>query len=292
MGILDGIMKKKSKQEIPKEDKKVDKHKQEEKDDNIVTQVKGMYKRAYDAKSDLHTKWKKNYKAYTGELFDKQVPDFRSNEVSNYVFSTIETIKPIMLTNNPKTQVIPKSGEFFEKARVVQCVLDSEWRRSSMFGRLQLLNHLNLVYGTAIIGMFWNAGSKNGLGNVENVLISPFNFFVEPSATELSNAEYCIYAVYKKVSEVCKVFPDKSKEIKDEATSNVDDNLMSEKEGTDFGSNNVLYIECYMRDYSQETYIEEELNKDTGIIEKYEVKKRKYPNGRRVILAGDVLLED
>lgn len=292
MGILNKLMNKKDKPKNTEDTSKKDNVEQQEEDDNIVTKVKGMYKRAYESKADLHVKWKKNYKAYTGELFDKQVPEFRSNEVSNYVFSTIETIKPIMLSNNPKTQVIPRSGEFFEKARVVQCVLDSEWKRARMFGKLHLLNHLNLIYGTAITGMFWNAGDKNGLGNVESTLISPFNFFVEPSATELSNAEYCMYAVYKKVSEVCKVFPDKSEEIKKEATSYVDENLMSEKEGTDFGTNNVLYIECYMRDYSQESYIEEELNQETGLMEKFEVKKRKYPNGRRVIIAGDVLLED
>ena len=277
---------------LKKQNKQVDEFKKQSEEDLVVAKVKNMYKRAYEAKADLHSKWKKNYKAYTGELFDKQTPEFRSNEVSNYVFSTIETVKPIMLSNNPKTQVIPRSGEFFEKARVVQCVLDSEWKRANMFSKLHILNHLNLIYGTAIVGMFWNAESKNGLGNVENIVISPFNFFIEPSATELNNAEYCIYAVYKKVSEVCKVFPEKSEEIKNEATSNVDENLMSEKDGTDFGDNNVLCIECYMRDYSTETYIEEEEDEETGEIKKYEVKKRKYPNGRRVIIAGDVLLED
>lgn len=281
---------KKDKVKEPVQEEKSD-FKKESEENDIVTRVKAMYKRSYDSKSDLHSKWKDNYKAYTGELFKKQTPDFRANEVSNFIFSTIETIKPVMLSNNPKTQVIPRQNEFYEKARVVQAVLDSEWKRAGMFAKINLLNHINLIYGTAILGMFWNASDRNGLGNVESTLISPFNFFIEPSATDIDNAEYCIYAVYKKVSEVSKAFPEKAEEIKDEATSNVDENLMSEKEGTDFGSNNILYIECYMRDYSTETYIEEE-TADDGTLNKYEVKKRKYPNGRRVIIAGDVLLED
>lgn len=260
-------------------------------EENIVTKVKQMYQKSYDAKASLHSKWKKNYKAYNGELFDNQTPSFRSNEVSNYVFSTIETIKPIMLNDNPKTNVVPKDNNMYDKARVVQCILDNEWKRAKMFKKLHLINHMNLIYGTAILGIFWNSNDQNKLGNVEPIVISPFNFYPEPSATDLDKAEYCIYATYKKVSELCKMFPDKSEEIKAQATSNVDENLMFGKEGSDFGDNNVLCLECYMKDYSVNTYIEEEIN-DEGIKCKYEVKERKYPNGRRVIIAGDVLLED
>ena len=260
-------------------------------EENIVTKVKQMYQKSYDAKASLHSKWKKNYKAYNGELFDNQTPSFRSNEVSNYVFSTIETIKPIMLNDNPKTNVVPKDNNMYDKARVVQCILDNEWKRAKMFKKLHLINHMNLIYGTAILGIFWNSNDQNKLGNVEPIVISPFNFYPEPSATDLDKAEYCIYATYKKVSELCKMFPDKSEEIKAQATSNVDENLMFGKEGSDFGDNNVLCLECYMKDYSVNTYIEEETN-DEGIKCKYEVKERKYPNGRRVIIAGDVLLED
>lgn len=260
-------------------------------EENIVTKVKQMYQKSYDAKASLHSKWKKNYKAYNGELFDNQTPSFRSNEVSNYVFSTIETIKPIMLNDNPKTNVVPKDNNMYDKARVVQCILDNEWKRAKMFKKLHLINHMNLIYGTAILGIFWNSNDQNKLGNVEPIVISPFNFYPEPSATDLDKSEYCIYATYKKVSELCKMFPDKSEEIKAQATSNVDENLMFGKEGSDFGDNNVLCLECYMKDYSVNTYIEEEIN-DEGIKCKYEVKERKYPNGRRVIIAGDVLLED
>ena len=62
-------------------------------------------------------------------------------------------------------------------------------------------------------------------------------------------------------------------------------------DSNNFGDNNVLYIECYMKDYSVNTYIEEEEN-EKGEKLKYKVSEPKYPNGRRVILAGDVLLSD
>lgn len=279
-----------SKKNKDKDNEVKEEKKQDDLDESIVSRVQTMYKTAYNSKSNLHDKWKNNYKAYTGELFEQKIPEYRSDEVSNYIFSTIETIKPIMLTNNPKTQIIPQQSIFYDKARTVQAILDSEWKRTNMFSKLHLFNHLNLIYGTAIAGIIWNGKSRNGLGDVESVVISPFNFFIEPSATEIDNAEYVIYATYKKASELISSFPDKAEEIKAQTTTEVDENLMFGDERTDYGSNNILYIECYMKDYATETYVEEEIEDEKTV--KYKKTKMKYPRGRRVIIAGDVLLID
>lgn len=276
---------KKSSEEVKQE---VDKDQEEQ---QLVDKVLKMYKDSYNSKGKLHKTWERCYKAYTGELFEKNRPDYRSNEVSNYVFSTIETIKPIMLNDSPKTTVIPRQGSFYEKAKVIQGVMDNEWVRSRMFSKLHSANHLNLIYGTSIAGVFWNANSRNGLGDVEPVIISPFNFFPEPSATNIENAEYVIYAVNKKVSEVCKVYPDKAEKLKKQGSQEVDEYINFGKKVESNGRDNILYIECYLKDYSDEITTEVEKD-DKGNDVKYQITKKKYPNGRRIIVAGDVLLDD
>ena len=284
---------KKNKDDIKdtEEPKNKSEEKNEDEEQKIVQKIQSMYKKSYDSKSALHKQWDKNYKAYTGELFESNLPSFRANEVSNYIFSTIETIKPIMLNDNPKIQVLATTQDYYDKAHTVQCVLDSEWKRTNSFKKLHMLNHLSLIYGTAIEGIFWNSSLKNGLGDVEPVVISPYNFFVEPSASSIEKSEYCMYAIYKKASEIIKAYPEKEEEIKKQVTTNVDEYLMKGIDSNNFGDNNVLYIECYMKDYSVNTYIEEEEN-EKGEKLKYKVSEPKYPNGRRVILAGDVLLSD
>lgn len=255
----------------------------------LVDKVKTLYKEAYSAKSDLHAKWEKCYKAYTGDLFKQNLPDYRADEVSNYVFSTIETVKPIMLNDSPKTQVIPRQGSMFQKAKVANAILDSEWKRTRMFNKLHSINHLNLIFGTAIAGCFWDGKAKNGLGDVVVTAISPFNCFPEPSATNMEDAEYFIYATYKKSSEICNAYPEKAEEIKKQTTSDVDKYLTFGSSDNQ-GNNNILYLECYMRDYSSEEYTEDK--EENGEKLTYKVTKRKYPNGRRIIIAGDVLLVD
>lgn len=48
-------------------------------------------------------RWDDYFDSYRGEYFKKKnMPDYKSNLVSNYVFSIIETIRPIMVDNDPK----------------------------------------------------------------------------------------------------------------------------------------------------------------------------------------------
>lgn len=261
-------------------------------EENLVALIKSKYNEAYSAKGKLHDDWRKYEKAYDGEYFIRNTPDYRANEVSNFVFSTIETMKPIMLSNYPKLNVVPKAPESFYKSQLVQNALDYEWKREDMFTKLVESAHSSLVYGTSIFGLFWNGSTNGGLGDVNCRVISPFNFFPSPSATCIEDADYVIYATYKSVGELSNAYPEKAEELKVNTTSSPDTNLLN-SESSFHGNNNIMYIECYFRDYSVETEIEDELDEDNNPTgNKVETKKRKYPNGRRVIIGGDVLLYD
>lgn len=266
---------------------------EEDEETRLVSLIKSKYNKAYQAKGKFHELWKKCEQAYTGELFNRNLPDYRSQELSNFIFSTIETMKPIMLSNYPKTAVVPKTGDSFTKSKNVQNALDYEWRRAKMFEKLLGGAHFSFVYGTAIFGLFWNGEANHGLGDVECKMISPFNIFPDPSATNEDNAAYIIYATYKSLGELCEAYPEKAEKLKASTTSNPDENLMFGQDTTSLDSNNVLYIECYFRDYAIETEIEDELDEQgnkTG--KKIKTTKRKYPKGRRVIIGGDILLYD
>lgn len=252
----------------------------------VVLNVKEKYKNAYDSKSGRMIQWQKNYDAYTGTLFERGSKNKKlGNAIPNHIFATVETVKPIMVTNPPKNVVLPTKQDGFEKAMLIQEALDYEWKRTKLLPKVidGLTNEL--IYGNMIIGLFWNQKSNKGLGNVEPVMVSPFNFFIDPMAETIEEAEYCMYATYKPLGELTKHYPDKAEELSDNASSDIDDNLTVGKDKTN-AKNQLLYIECYMRDYSIDEYVEEEEGN------KYKVKKMKYPKGRRVIIAGDVLLQD
>ena len=67
------------------------------------------FKEAMVAKAPYTKRWQTYFDAYYGEYFkNENLPEYKSNLVSNYVFSIIETIRPIMLDNDPKFQSLPR----------------------------------------------------------------------------------------------------------------------------------------------------------------------------------------
>lgn len=265
------------------------KKKYEENQENLelVNKIQTMYKNSSDSKNSFVTKWKENYQAYTGELFKRNTSRKSAGQaIPNHIFSTVETIKPIMFTNPPKNIVYPTSEDGFQKAMMVQETLEYEWQRTRLLPKILDSLTNGLIYGTFIVGLFWE-GKKDKVGQIEPKIISPFNFFIDPLANEIDDAEYCGYATYKSLGELIKNYPDKAEELTKNATNNLDDDLTFGKK-KDNVKNQLLYIECYFRDYSTEATIEED--EETG--DKYKVSKMKYPQGRRVIIAGDVLLYD
>lgn len=257
------------------------------KNDELVSRIKRYYRQAENAKSPLISKWKENYKAYTGEGLNRTNGNqYLGDAKINHIFSTVETVKPIMLTNMPKPIVLPTKEEGFYKSQLIQEALDYEWDRTRLVPKLMDSITQGLIFGTFIVGLFWNGKSSKGQGEIEPVVISPFNFFIDPMATNIEDAEYCIYATYKPVGMLMKAYPDKAEELREQATSTMQDELTFNKETGDI-RNQVLYLECYFRDYSFDESIEED---EEG--KKYKVKKMRYPKGRRTILGGDIVLSD
>lgn len=252
----------------------------------LVSKVLKMYRDAYNDKSDKHSKWDDYYKAYTGEYFKKNLPAYKTQNIENFVFSTLETIKPVMLAENPRILALPQTEEMQGKSDAVQKSIDYEWQRTNFTRHLGNCITNALLYGTGIEGILWDAESDR-IGNVAPVVISPFNFFIDPAATCLADAEYCIYATYKSIGEVLRLAPDKKEQLEKNKTSPSDNWLVHGKESTANMKDKLLYIEAYFRDHTQEL---SEVTEEDG--NSYKVSKMKYPNGRRVIIAGDVLIID
>lgn len=265
--------------------KKLSEMAKQEKELKVVEMVTNMFKRSEQAKAPFVDTWKKCIDAYKGNIDKTQKPEYKSDNVSNYIFSTLETVRPIMVAENPKFTVMPRLEKDFNKSYRVQHALDYEWTRTKMDTILPKAILPSLQVGTSIIGLFWN-GEDTKVGNIEPKLISAFNFFPDPGALTIDDADYVIYASYQNVGKIIRQFPEKAEELKMNAKKPDKEDLVAGQETTHLSNQSILVLECYMRDYQM---ITEQLEEND---EKIEVKKMKYPKGRRIIIAGDVLLKD
>ena len=252
-----------------------------EKERKLVEWVYSKFKQAYVAKAPLMDKWKEYMSAYKGTYFqNKNIPDYKSNEISNHVFSTIETIRPIMTDNNPKFLAVPSTPQGMEFSADVQTALDYEWDREKMPLKLPAQLIPMLVYGNAVWFVQWD-GKDGEYGNISIKPVDPFNIFPDPLAESIDNSEFLVYATYRNANQIKQQFPEKASAI--EGSRITMSELVAERDNNDTqDANQVLILEMWCRDW-------------VTMDETVEGKKQlKYPKGRVITCLPElgILLSD
>lgn len=237
------------------------------------------FKNAMIHKAPYTKRWLTYLDAYRGDYFkNESLPDYKSNAVSNYIFSIIETIRPIMLDNDPKFQAMPRQPEGMEYANDVQEAFSYEWDREKMNLKLyrELIN--TLVIGTSIFFIPWDSEKKN----VKAIPVNPFNLFPDPLATSVDDAEYLIYATYKNVECLKRLFPKHAQRLVGGSINYSE--LVQDNDKNATIDNQVLVLEVWTRDYENEEVT----------IDGKNYLKPKYPNGRVITICPElgIVLDD
>lgn len=249
-----------------------------DKDIKMCEWINSKFKQAYVSKAPLMEQWKKYERAYNGDLFrDVSRPEYKSNQVTNHIFATIESIRPIMTDNNPKFIAEPTTPDGDKFSADVQVALDYEFNREKMDLKLsdQLIPYL--VYGTCVWFMPWDA--RDGEGQIKCKPVNPFNIFPDPLAEDVDSAEYIIYATYKHANQLKKLFPDKADAFVGSSINHSE--LVAERDKYAIGSNEqILTLEMWFRDWTTMEEVEDESGNKK--------KKQKYPNGRVITACPDI----
>lgn len=231
------------------------------------------FKDAMVSKSPYTKKWQTYLDAYNGDYFkNESLPEYKSNLVSNYIFSVIETIRPIMLDQNPKFQSMPRQPEGLPFSNDLQEALTFEWDRECMTPKLYRELITMLTIGSTVWFLPWDSQKKN----VRAISVNPFNIFPDPLATCVQDAEYIIYASYKNVEVLRRLFPDKSERLNGGQINYSE--LVQDNNKNARIDNQVLVLEVWTRDYENEESIQ-------GNVK---TSKPKYPNGRVITLCPEL----
>ncbi len=253
---------------------------------NLADWTYQKFKASLTAKEPIAREWNKYIDAYNGKRPGAKV-DYKSDLKTNFVFSTIESIRPIMADEEPCVDVLPRNQEGVESADVITKCLQYEFDREGM--RTKILKALTpcLQLGTAVFFIPWDANAGKD-GEVRCILVNPFNIFPDPMATCVDDAEYIIYATYKHVNQLKKLFPKHAEKLEGGDVKHKE--LVGDIEATKTAvDTQVLVLETWCRDY---TYIDVEERDENGVITKKKV--RQFPNGRVITTAPElgIVLDD
>jgi len=273
----------------------------------LVKRTENMFQMAKTARSEITKLWREAEGLYQGNHWEgMNMPRFQNQITVDLIASAIDTMIPILSSRPPKIDIMSVTGDDqgANVADTIQAFMDELWQIRDMQNVIPefLLDYL--VYGTGILKTHWN--------NVDDMpdcdVIDPFNFYVNPSATKLENAEWVCLASAMPIYEIKERFEngqyvkpmsnlDKYSATKIGTSNFGDDKIqVTDTKGTEtnyyegYGKAmedlepRALVIECYMRDPSKEyTYTEDGKQEKT----------MKYPNGmRQVIISNGVLLYD
>lgn len=173
----------------------------------LAQSVLNAYKQAKRYRAQYDKNWERWYRLYSGQHWDGPRPEWRSTPVVNFIFSTIETILPIMTDNNPQINVVPKNEDSQEMSAIMGTIMEKLWVTNSMGIKLPETIKNSLKYGTGIQKVWWNPKLADGLGDVAVSVVDPRHFYPSPGAKTIQDAAYVVFAANVPLDSVLRDFP-------------------------------------------------------------------------------------
>lgn len=283
------------------------------KEKDAVKLVEKLFLRSKKARAFKDKDWASNYKFFRGIQWSEKRPSYRHSEVLNFVHATIQTIVPILTDSAPIVEFFPENPDDTEFAKILSQLISSKWNRDtwSMVVADAIVDAM--IYGTSISEQVWDPEAASGLGDLTFKTKDPHYCYPDPRSIDVNcdEGQYFILAEPRDVAEIKRKYPDKAALIKPDLSdldvaktaktqledfrvrNSVDQLLLVQGErahDTD-AAPQVLFIQCWLKD---ESVVEEEITKteaDGKKVKRFQTKK-KWPNGRKIFIANNVLLED
>ena len=134
-------------------------------------------------------RWRRNEELYNGDFFKPfKLPKYKTRVVANTIHSIVETIYSILTDRPPKVDIMPKTEEQVERARLAQEAVESEMRKSKADRAVNHMKRDALTYGNGFLKITYSEGE------LSYTVPDIYTIFVDPLATNIEDAKCVIFA--------------------------------------------------------------------------------------------------
>lgn len=259
-----------------------------DKEKKLASWTNQKFKESMVAKQSYTARWLDYLNAWDNTLYENiEKPSYKTNHVSNFIYSSIESMRPILFDNDPRFESVPVTADAMPYSQDINTALDWEWYRTNMTEMLFANSIYTFTLGTSVIMLTYSYDTPSEDGDVKPIPVSPLNIYPDPLATSVDDAEYIIYANYFHVNQLKDKYPDKAEFL--QGANITYSELVNDRDDNARVNNQVLVLETWCRDYT--TIDVEEVDEYGESVKK---KKRKYPKGRVIVSAPELglILED
>lgn len=278
-------------------------------EEKAIKLVDKLWKKSKKWRANYDKNWLSDYKFMRGQQWETQRPSYRHSEVINMVFQSIQSTVPMITDTRPKFQFLPQEPSDMEFADIINQVCENDWVRNNWLYRLTECVYDANIYGTGFGYMGFDKKAKKGMGDICFKSKDPFYQFPDPNSKDCNlESKFWVEAEPVDVDLIKAEYPDLGKYVK----ADLED--LSGGEKTDIeqffklrlpvdqtkvmreSAGNVdshLEKKCLKKTayVLSDEVIEEPIVGPDGLPQGFE-RRLKYPNGRKIVTAGGVLLED
>ena len=289
-----------------------------------IKMVNKLFEKAKKHRKTYDEHWVKYYQFFRGKQWREARPSYRKSEVMNMVWQHIQSVVPITTDARPKWEYTPEEPSDREFADILNEVAESDWQRNNWSMVVTENVYDTNIYGTSLGSMEFNKKLRQGLGDNEFKSADPFYCFPDPNSKDVNKGgKYFIYAEPVDTDVLKKEYPDHKDYIKSDLVDLIDQNKMDINEtrykspvdnktvleGTRAddlaAAQKSLKITAWIFEDDETEEVEESYTEQVQVIDMQTgqpmmveqqatrfVQKLKYPNGRKLCVAGGVLLDN
>jgi len=280
-------------------------------EEKLIKTLTTMFYRCKKERERHDYKWIDNYKMFRGKQWSEMRPAYRHSEVLNQIFKIIQSIVPIMTDSKPKFEYLPQEPSDLELSEILNQIADWDWARNNWLYTLTEMLFDAHIYGTGLTDLDFDQKKDSGLGRIAYRSKDIFYFYPYPDAKDINdNCPYAFYAEIVDIEEIKRRYPEKGKFVKgnnehsivmnrseaqfhDQKYQNPTDGyIVTGENPKNFGERKeTVLFQCWWADEDFEEKQKTTKDENGELVNSYEQSK-KYPNGRFIAFAENVLLVD
>lgn len=237
--------------------------------------------------ADITNPWYYYDRLYRGFHWDfvKKMASWVSQPYKNIIFMGVETYTTLLTDSKPSFSVIPREEGDSELSEVVKAAVEYWWDSEHMDAKTALAVKASRIYGIGWLHTYYDSEKKRACARV----IHPDNVWVDPDCTvEDFDPTYVLYQYRAQVGDVWRTYPKSREGFDPKWRLGMDPNSPIYSRLYD-NTNPAVSCEVYELWYADPEKIvwDEELG--DSVVTK---SKKKYPGGRKVVMAGGKVLSD
>ncbi len=279
---------------------------------NLAKQIDKLFEKHAKYRKKYDQTWVDNYKFFRGQQWLTRRPSYKHKEVINLIFSTIQSQASVMLDTRPQVGFLPQDPSDLIFSELLTQVFQADWDRNNWLDEVAQVIFDAHIYSVGFSYASFDPDANHGAGGVEFCCEDPFDFYPDPSATNVNKkCESFIVAKPMDIDLIKKKYANSpyvtliKPDLEDLSYSkrtvqtlhrrvNTDVDLPVEKVTSgvnvdDIYRDKALVITAYLKPSDTEEIEQDDIDADG---EKLYITKLKYPRGRKVVKINNYIMED